>query len=364
MRAITYERKMQALELYLEGLSTNQVVERTGISKGAVVGILADARAGRFPVPSLGERLEEAHVLGVKLKKEGISLTEARLGIRFLKRLQVLGVEPERLAEWEEFSSRVGPEPPEGFLPAAMEFFKLAQEKGKSYSQLLAEVRELSAQRDRLAAEVADLQIKEERARQLRGEIEGAESEAAALKARRDELKSELACLEGLLERRAAALGVPSEELEPRLKELIAIEEEVATRRKERDRLRGEVEALAQRETETSARMAKGVAELENDLGLLKTTRRELVETGELKGRLEKELEQMEWAVRVMPFLSDPDRVADGDFSLIAIVVACLDRWLPTQLQFWYRSDPRWSDVKGYVHSKRMELRKAHGGDG
>ena len=359
MRAIPYEKKMGALELYLEGLSTNQVVEKTGISKGAVVGILQDARAGRFPVPSLAERLEEAHALGVRLKKQGIGLAEARLGLLFMKRLQELGVEPDKLEEWEEFSSRVGPEPPEGFLPAAMEFFKVAQEKGKSYAQLLAEVRELSERRDRLAAEVADLQIGEERARQLRGEIQGAESEAEALKARRDELKSEVDCLESLLERRAAALGTPVEDLEPRLKELIALEDEIAGVRKERDRLRGEVETLSGREREMSARMAKGVAELEKDLELLKATRRELVETGEIKGRLEKELEQMRWTARVMPFLSDPDRVAEEDFSLIAIVVACLDRWLPTQPQFWYRSDPRWSDVKGYVHSKRMELRKA-----
>ena len=44
MRQLTFEAKMEALELYLQGLSTNDIVTQTGISKGAVISILKDGR--------------------------------------------------------------------------------------------------------------------------------------------------------------------------------------------------------------------------------------------------------------------------------------------------------------------------------
>jgi len=40
MRQITFGKKMKALELYLGGFSTNEIVNKTGISKGAVISII------------------------------------------------------------------------------------------------------------------------------------------------------------------------------------------------------------------------------------------------------------------------------------------------------------------------------------
>ena len=360
MREIPYQKRMEAVEMYLEGLSSNQVVERTGISKGTVIAILQDARTGKYPVPGLAERMDETHTFAAGLAKEGLSLEEARLGILFLKRLQKLRVEPGRLEEWVEFSSHVGPEPPEGLMEAAMEFHKLAHEKGTGYPQLLAEVRELAARRDNLTAEVGDLQVMEERAKHLHRETEEAEKALAALKARRDELKSEVEYLRRLLEKKADTLGIPIEEVEARLKELLSLEDEIAATRRQRASLKGEVDVLSERRQQMSTSLARGMAQLEKDMELLSASRRELAEMGELKGRLAERIEQVEWAVRIMPFLSDPDRVADDDFSLIAIVVACVDRWLSDQPSFRYRSDPAWSDIKAHVHRRRMEARAAH----
>ena len=49
MRQISFQTKMEAIELYLGGFSTNEIVNKTGISKGAVISILKDAREGKFP---------------------------------------------------------------------------------------------------------------------------------------------------------------------------------------------------------------------------------------------------------------------------------------------------------------------------
>lgn len=359
MREVPYQAKMEALALYLQGHSSNEIVDKTGISKGAVVSILGDAREGKFPVPGLKDRVDELHTLAVKLRKETLDVAEAKLGIVFLRRLAELEVEPEKLEAWLGFCSEISPSPPEGFLSAAMEFFHLTREVGKDYTQMLGEVKELSARRDSLAAEVGDLQPKEEKARELNKEIQGAEREVLRLQARRDELRPEVRELDHLLQRKAAALGIPLAELESRLNELVSLEGEIATGRQERDRLQGEIEALTERERKVSARMEKACGEFEKDSGLLKATRNELIEVRRLKGGLEREIEGMKWSLRVIPFLSDPDKVPDKDSSLIAIVVNCVDRWLATQPEFKYRSDPGWSHVKTCVHSRRMELRAA-----
>ena len=362
--AISFDQKMRALELYAQGQTANQVVEETGISKGSVISIIQDARAGRFPVPDLRERLQEAHALGVRMKKERLDLSQARVGFLFFTRLQELGVEPERLEEWVKFSSQMGDELPEGFAPAAMEFFKVLQSRGGSYDELVAEVKELAAQRDRLAAEVGDLRAKEEEARQLRAEVEKAEREARALHARLGELRQVVGALAGVLEKRAAALGIPVSELEARLKELLSMEDQIVQARAQRDSLKGEAAAIEERNRVKTAQMSRAAAEFEKDLGLLKATRGELAETAELKGRLEAELERVRWALQLMPFIPDSARVSDPDSALIAMVVECVDRWVAVQPDFWYHSDPMLSFLKEYVRGKRMQLRAAPGRGG
>lgn len=104
---------MEALEFYLEGLSTNDIVAKTGISKGAVVSILRDAREGKFPGLELKDRIDELHALSVRLRKEGLDLPQAKLGFTLLERLWTIGVEPEKLKEWIEFCLEISPDPPE-----------------------------------------------------------------------------------------------------------------------------------------------------------------------------------------------------------------------------------------------------------
>ena len=85
MRPISFQQKMGVIDLYLEGLSTNEIVDKSQISKGAVVSILKDAREGNFPGLELKDRIDELHALSVRLKKEVLDLTQARLGFTFLK---------------------------------------------------------------------------------------------------------------------------------------------------------------------------------------------------------------------------------------------------------------------------------------
>ena len=63
MRQLEFQVKMKVLELYLLGLSADRVAEKSGVSKGAVVALIKDAREGRYPQLELKGRIDELHQL-------------------------------------------------------------------------------------------------------------------------------------------------------------------------------------------------------------------------------------------------------------------------------------------------------------
>ena len=200
---------------------------KTGVSKGAVISILKDAREGNFPRLELRDRIDELHSLSVRLRKEGLDISQAKLGFALFERLLAMDIEPERIKEWIEFCSEISPSPPEGFVPAAMELFQIEKESGKNYDEIASEAKELSTQRDKLISEVVDLKAKEIRAKKLRDEIEGNQEEVEKLRA-------------------------------------------------EKNKLKGEIEALSERHEKLSCQMDKASGDFERDIKLIKERRNEL----------------------------------------------------------------------------------------
>ncbi len=356
MRQITFKAKMETIELYLEGLSTNEIVAKTGISKGAVIAILQDARAGKFPELELKDRVDEFHNLSVRLRKEGLELPEAKLGFTFLKRLRDLNVEPDKVKQWIEFCSEISPSPPEGFIPAAMELLQIEKETGKSHTEIASEVRELSNLRDKLVGEVEDLQSQEAKAKELKSQIDESEKRVQKLRSQNEKLESNVNFLNKFLRKRAEELQISSDELEGKLGELVSLENEVTNRAKDKNRLEGEIEALTERQEKLFSQMEKATSDFQGDIKLIRKTRDELAQIAEMKGRYEQEIENLEWATKVLPFLSDPDKVRDDDFSLITIVANCVDKWMRTQPEWRYQYSITWDEVKRHVQSKRTEF--------
>ena len=356
MRQISFQQKMEAIELYLEGLSTNEIVDKSQISKGAVVSILKDAREGKFPGLELKDRIDELHALSVRLRKEALDLTQAKLGFTFLKRFLGMDIEPGKLKEWIDFCSEISPTPPEGFLPAAMELFHVERATGKSYAEIASDVKELCDRRKKLVSEVEDLKADEIRAKELKDEIEESQKEAIKLRAEKNNLESAVSSLDSFLQKRAEKLGISPDELEARFKELISLEEELASKRSEKSKLAGEIEALSERQEKLSSHMEKASADFDKDMKSIGEMRNELVRIAEMKGRYAKEVEDMEWAEQIVPFLRYPDKVDDRDFKLASAVVGCIDKWLPTQ-NLGLPWQVKWSDITKHVQSKRIQLR-------
>jgi len=354
MKQIPFQTKMEVLDLYLQGLSGDKVSEKTGVSKGAVISTLKDARAGKYPQLELRGRIDELHNVAVRLRKQNLDLSQARLGFSFLQRLLAIGVEPDRLEEWIAFCSEISPASPEGLVPAAMELLKVQRETGLSYTDLSSQVRELAEERQRLIEAIGDLKASEKRSTELKAEIGDHEKRVSELRAERSRLEAEVSSLNSVIQKRAQVLGIPATDLEAKLSELLNLDAEIAARRSEYHRLQGEVKALTERHQTLASRMERASADFERDLKLLKQVRQEMAALAEMKGRYHKEIENMEWAARVLPFLSDPGKVSDRDFSLISIVLNCVDKWIqlhPDWRLRWFSL--RWDEIKDYVVSKR-----------
>jgi len=356
VRPISFQQKMGVIELYLKGFSTNEIVDKSQISKGAVVSILKDAREGNFPGLELKDGIDELHGLSVRLRKEELDLAQARLGFTFFRRLLDMDIEPDKLKEWADFCSEMSPTPPEGFIPAAMELLNSERATGKSYGEIAVEVKELSSQREKLLRETADLKANELKANELRAEIQEIQKEGQKLRTEKDKLEGVAKSLGSFLQKRAEKLGISPDELEARFKELISLEEELAGKRSEKSKLAGEIEALSESQEKLSSRMEKASADFDRDIKLIREMRNELAQIAEMKGRYAREVEDMEWAEQILPFLRYPDKVDDRDFKLASAVVGCIDKWLPTQ-NLGLPWGIKWGEVTRYVQSKRAQLR-------
>lgn len=356
MKPFPYQTRMEVLDLYLQGLSGDKVSEKTGVSKGAVVSIIKDAREGKYPELGLKGRIDELHNMAVRLAKQKLDLVQASLGFSFFQRLLAIGVEPDRLEEWIGFCSEISPTSPEDFVPAAMELLRVERETGLSYSELATQVKELANERQRLIDAVGELKAKEKRCIELEAEIETNEKRASKLRWEKDKLEGEVDFLRRFIEKRAETLGISSGELEAKLKELVNLDTEIADKRSEYSRLQGKVEALSERHAKLSSQMEKASADFERDIKLIRQTRQELIEIAEMKGNYETEVKDMAWAKEILPFLRYPDKVADPDFKLASVVVDCIDKWLAKQ-NLGYPWAVKWSDITRHVQSKRPQFR-------
>jgi predicted nucleic acid-binding Zn-ribbon protein len=358
MRELPYQTRMTVLDLYLQGLSADRVAEQSGVSKGAVISIIKDAREGKYPQLELKNRVDELHQMAVRLRKEKLDIAQAGVGFSLFRRLAALGIEPERVAEWLEFCEKISPSPPDGFVMAAMALLRVEKETGLSYAELTAQVDELASRRQQLMDAIGDLETKEKRSGELKTEIGQGERRASELKEEKDKLEGEVSFLNRFIEKKAEALGITPGELEAKFKELVNLEAEIADKRSEHRRLQGEVEALKERHEKLSSQMEKASADFERDINLIRQTRQELAEVAEMKGRYEAEVADMAWAKQILPFLRYPDKVDDPAFKLASVVVDCIDKWLSKQ-NLGLPWGIKWGDITRHVQSKRAQFRES-----
>jgi len=95
MFELTTNKRMKVIILYLQGYSYNEIVKKTGVSKGTVFNIISDLKSGLFPeISSIPEEIEQLRDVATSLKRSKLSPVEANIGLSVLERLNIIGIEP------------------------------------------------------------------------------------------------------------------------------------------------------------------------------------------------------------------------------------------------------------------------------
>ena len=82
--------KHRVIQLYLQGLTRNEIASKTGISQGGVSNIIAARKAALgYPVA------EELRDFSMTLKRLGINAQQSAMGVILVKMIQDLGVDEE-----------------------------------------------------------------------------------------------------------------------------------------------------------------------------------------------------------------------------------------------------------------------------
>ncbi|MHA1238423.1 MAG: hypothetical protein ACTSSJ_04150 [Candidatus Odinarchaeia archaeon] len=132
MRKIPIEKRMKVLKLYFRGKSYDEIANICHIAKGSVVNIINELKKGIYPEfdEVLGQ-IDVLRELSVKLKKSGLTASQALFATIFMRRLMKLGVEPFKVDCWVKLYEKLStPEyPPSKVVEAAVKLIKLEEKK-------------------------------------------------------------------------------------------------------------------------------------------------------------------------------------------------------------------------------------------
>ena len=160
MKELTEKKKLEILTLFLEGYSYDQIATETGVAKGTVVNVVNELRAGHFPAfGDIADLIDGLRNLSVELRKKGVGVAEAALGLAFFSRLDEMGVTPEKVWVWTQMCEEMSPPevPVHEFTAAALELFKIGRETGETYGSVVAKWSQLRTESESLREQVENL---------------------------------------------------------------------------------------------------------------------------------------------------------------------------------------------------------------
>jgi transposase-like protein/regulator of replication initiation timing len=169
-RPISPQKKREIIRLWLVGrLTYEEIRERTGVSVGTISGTIKE-----FKKKANEMSLEEAaRIFGVKdevsalldlsndLKRNGLTLYEARQGVALLKDMASLGITEENIKPLLELCRRVS-QPncqPAKYISSALRLLRLEKETGMDYKKLLEDYEDKLAERAGFLEEIEKLKV-------------------------------------------------------------------------------------------------------------------------------------------------------------------------------------------------------------
>ncbi|MGC8849487.1 MAG: coiled-coil domain-containing protein, partial [Candidatus Bathyarchaeia archaeon] len=253
MREIPVEKRMEVLKLYFIGYSYDKIVEVAGVAKGSVVNIVKELKEGRYPeFESILDLVDELRSLAVEIKRSGLGISQASLGIKFYERIKRL-TEPQTLDGYIKMCERISPPnfPIDKFIDVAIRLHELEEKVGKNYEEALKDIeRELEEKSSNLRGLSSQVEVLERKRARLKDELKKMEAELTSARFKLGELIKGVESLERLGVEKVCKLSTFVRECEElgysadRLKELIKLVNERAALEKQKAILLGKLATL------------------------------------------------------------------------------------------------------------------------
>ena len=154
MSELSINKKMRVINLYLQGYSYDDIVKKTGVAKGSVFNTISDLKEGLFPeISTIPEEIEQLRELATDIKRNGISLVKASIGLSILERLTAMEVEPKDIEKCHTLMQALSS--PDKDLPAMAKSIlaieEIKQKTGLTLEELEAKVVALRQEAERLS---------------------------------------------------------------------------------------------------------------------------------------------------------------------------------------------------------------------
>ena len=189
MKEIPRGKRLEVAHYYILGHTYEEIEEETGVSHGSIANIVSEMEQGKLTIPGIpSDQVNDLRQLSFDLKKKGLELSQALLGISFFERLQALDISPERLDRWSELTKRLAPAdfPAKDFVEAALRLHELEKSYGKSFeilteeyiklqqgtNKLREEAESLGKKKAELIKEVEPISLQLERSKKEKGKLE------------------------------------------------------------------------------------------------------------------------------------------------------------------------------------------------
>ena len=139
MPALTARKKMNTVRYFIQGYSYQQIVAKSGISKGSVVANITDLKNGIFDdLEIFSDEVDALREIRVELRKRDLSLSQAILGLSAFQGIEALGVQPADIKRVVEMCQRLTPEGTEtqDFVAAVSAVVEVEQRTGMTPKEL------------------------------------------------------------------------------------------------------------------------------------------------------------------------------------------------------------------------------------
>ena len=195
MPATTARKKMNVVRFYLQGDSYQQMADKAGVAKGTVVNIIRDLKEGRIDaIGNLSDEIDAFREIAVDLKRSGLTVSQATIGISAFQGISSLGIPPNEVKDVVDKCRQLTPDgiKTQAFLAAAVAVRELEERTGYEPQELEEWVTELERQCIRLEQRCRELAPMAKKVAELTDDLERLTQEQVTLESEVQEERGRL----------------------------------------------------------------------------------------------------------------------------------------------------------------------------